>query len=191
MPAPSNFFSGRSVNLLYQNAATPTPLTAAQMSSWATVGPLLAPQYGGSGTSPFMTTALFGLESPVAFGQTAESVTFNQAGQTQGAAIPIQNFPVVQNLVCAANLADPTQLQMYSDGISNSVIRTFFWVVNIGPVGTPTSTWVYAFNATVTGPQWDFTITQEGRFVFTLVPFGAGQYGISYPLTQAQLAEAA
>lgn len=177
MAFPSAVFSGRSAQLWAQTGASPVPLTIAQLATWTgQVQNIVGQSAGGLGTDG----TLVQVQSLVPIGSSAETVQFGQTGFIQADSIPVQNNVVQLALISTFIPTDTATQTVIADGLSGTIDRTYVVTVATGPVAAPTGIWAYAFNARVTGVQYDYTVNQEGRLTFTLVPRG-NQYGISTP----------
>lgn len=162
---------GYVATLWMQTGATPTALTATQLSTWTSeVEDIVGTSAGGTGTG--------GMQVPVeaipAFGADDAFAAYSIAGQRTGAKITTQNQVTSMTITSAWNPADAAMLQIRADGYSGSIIRTYVVAVYDG-----TNTVAYAFNARVGGMQWDMSPSAEGKFTFTLHPTGGNEYGWS------------
>jgi hypothetical protein len=162
---------GYVATLWMQDDAVPTPLTDAQLSTWAAqVETIVGTSAGGTGTA--------GINVPVeaipSFGADDASAAFSVAGARTGAKITTQNQVTSLTITSAWNPADTAQLLIRDDGYSGTIIRTFVIAVYDG-----TDTVAYAFNARVGGLQWDMSPSAEGKFIFTIHPVGGNSYGWS------------
>lgn len=161
---------GYSATLWMQDDATPTPLTDAQLSTWANVAPIVGTAAGGTG--------LDGMAVPVeaipAFGADDAFAAYSVAGARTGAKITTQNQVTSLTITAAWNPADTAMLRIRDDGYNGTIIRTYVVAVYDG-----TNTVTYAFNARVGGLQWDMSPSAEGKFIFTLHPVGGNSYGWS------------
>jgi hypothetical protein len=162
---------GYVATLWMQDDVTPTPLTDAQLSTWADqVEDIIGTSAGGTGTA--------GIQVPVeaipAFGADDASATFGVAGARTGAKITTQNQVTSLTITSAWNPADPAMLQIRDDGYNGTTIRTFVIAVYDGA-----DTVAYAFNARVGGLQWDMSPSAEGKFTFVVHPVGGNSYGWS------------
>ncbi len=162
---------GYVATLWMQDDVTPTPLTDAQLSTWADqVEDIIGTSAGGTGTA--------GIQVPVeaipAFGADDASATFAVAGARTGAKITTQNQVTSLTITSAWNPADPAMLQIRDDGYNGTVIRTFVIAVYDGA-----DTVAYAFNARIGGLQWDMSPSAEGKFTFVVHPVGGNSYGWS------------
>jgi len=162
---------GYVATLWCQDDATPTPLTDAQLSTWASqVETIIGTSAGGTGTA--------GIQVPVeaipSFGADDASAAYSVAGARTGAKITTQNQVTSLTITAAWNPADTAQLLIRDDGYSGTIIRTYVIAVYDG-----TDTVAYAFNARVGGLQWDMSPSAEGKFIFTIHPVGGNSYGWS------------
>ena len=159
---------GYVASLWCQDDAAPTPLTDTQLSTWASIEPIIGTAVGGTGTA--------GIQVPVeaipAFGADDASAAYAVAGARTGAKITTQNQVTSLTVTAAWNPADPAQLLIRDDGYSGSIIRTYVIAVYDG-----TDTVTYAFNGRVGGLQWDMSPSAEGKFIFTIHPTGGNAYG--------------
>ncbi len=162
---------GYVATLWAQDDATPTPLTATQLSTWASqVETIIGTSAGGTGTNGFQVP----VEAIPAFGADDASATYSIAGARTGAKITTQNQVTSLNITAAWNPADPALLQIRDDGYNGTTIRTYVIAVYDG-----SNTVAYAFNARVGGLQWDMSPSAEGKFTFVLHPVGGNEYGWS------------
>lgn len=162
---------GYVATLWAQDDVTPTPLTATQLSTWASqVETIIGTSAGGTGTGGFQVP----VEAIPAFGADDASATYSIAGARTGAKITTQNQVTSLNITAAWNPADPALLQIRDDGYNGTTIRTYVIAVYDG-----SNTVAYAFNARVGGLQWDMSPSAEGKFTFVLHPVGGNEYGWS------------
>jgi hypothetical protein len=162
---------GYVATLWCQDDATPTPLTDAQLSTWAAqVETIIGTSAGGTGTA--------GIQVPVeaipTFGADDAFAAYSVAGARTGAKITTQNQVTSLTVTAAWNPADPAQLLIRDDGYNGTIIRTYVIAVYDG-----TDTVAYAFNARIGGLQWDMSPSAEGKFIFTIHPVGGNSYGWS------------
>jgi hypothetical protein len=162
---------GYVATLWMQDDVTPTPLTDAQLSTWADqVEDIVGTSAGGTGTT--------GMQVPVeaipAFGADDASAAYAVAGARTGAKITTQNQVTSLTITSAWNPADPAMLQIRADGYSGTTVRTYVIAVYDG-----TDTVAYAFNARIGGLQWDMSPSAEGKFTFVVHPVGGNSYGWS------------
>lgn len=162
---------GYVATLWAQDDVTPTPLTATQLSTWASqVETIIGTSAGGTGTGGFQVP----VEAIPAFGADDASATYSIAGARTGAKITTQNQVTSLNITAAWNPADPALLQIRDDGYNGTTIRTYVIAVYDG-----SNTVAYAFNARVGGLQWDMSPSAEGKYTFVLHPVGGNSYGWS------------
>lgn len=170
MAIPSKVLPGFSASLWMQSAATPTPLTTANLSVWAAqVTTIVGTTANGTGAA--------GIQVPVqaipAFGQDDAMANFSVAGSRQSDKIPTQSPGTSLTVTAAWNPADTALLQIRSDAYSGVVDRTFVIAAVDG-----TNTVAYAFNGRVAQFQIDAQPGAEAKCVFTIHP-RANQYGWS------------
>ena len=161
MALPNKVLPGFSATLFAQPTATPTPLTTAALSTYATVSALAIP----ANQLP--------VEAIPAFGQDDAVASFAIAGSRQSDKIPVQAAPTSMTITAAWNPADPMLLLMRGDAYSGIVDRTFIITATDG-----TNIVAYAFNGRV--GQWsiDSAPGAEAKATFTVHPRG-NQYGWS------------
>ncbi len=161
---------GYTATLWCQDDATPTPLTDAQLNSWASVSTIIGASAGGTGTA--------GIQVPVeaipAFGADDAFAAYSVAGARTGAKITTQNQVTSLTVTAAWNPADTAQLLIRDDGYNGTIVRTYVVAVYDG-----TDTVAYAFNGMVGGMSWDMSPSAEGKFNFTIHPTGGNSYGWS------------
>ncbi len=170
MSLPAKVLPGFSASLWMQSAATPTPLTTANLSVWAsqvqTIVGTAANGTGASGVSvPVEAVPAFGMDDAVA--------NYSVAGSRQSDKIPTQSAPTSLSVTAAWNPSDAALLQIRSDAYNGTVDRTFVVAAVEG-----TNTVAYAFNARVGNFQIDAQPGAEAKCVFTIHPRG-NQYGWS------------
>lgn len=170
MAIPNKVLPGFAASLWMQSAATPTPLSTANLSVWvAQVTTIVGTTANGTGAS--------GIQVPVqaipAFGQDDAMANFSVAGSRQSDKIPTQSAPTSLTITAAWNPADTALLQIRSDAYSGVVDRTFVIAAVDG-----TNTVAYAFNGRVAQFQIDAQPGAEAKCVFTIHP-RANQYGWS------------
>jgi len=161
---------GYVATLWTQSGATPTPLTATQLSTWAQVNDIIGTSSGGEGTSGIQVP----VEAVPAFGADDAFAAYSIAGQRTGAKITTQNQVTSLTVTAPWNPADPAQLLIRDDGYNGTTIRTYVVAVYDG-----TNTVAYAFNGRIGGMQWDMSPDAEGKFIFTIHPTGSNEYGWS------------
>lgn len=161
MALPNKVLPGFSATLYCQPTATPTPLTTANLSVYAS-------------TSAIAVSAnAIPVEAIPAFGQDDAVANFNVAGSRQSDKIPVQAAPTSMTITAAWNPADTNLLLMRGDAYSGTVDRTFVVSATDG-----TNIVNYAFNGRV--GQWtiDNAPGAEAKATFTIHPRG-NQYGWS------------
>jgi hypothetical protein len=162
---------GYVATLWCQDAATPVPLTDAQLATWTSqVETLVGTTAGGLGNNGIEVL----VEAVPSFGADDASAAYSVAGARTGAKITTQNQVTSLTITAAWNPADTAQLLIRNDGYSGTIIRTYVIAVYDG-----TDTVAYAFNARVGGLQWDMSPSAEGKFIFTIHPVGGSSYGWS------------
>lgn len=170
MSLPNKVLPGFSASLWMQSAASPTPLTTANLSVWtAQVQTIVGTAANGTGTAGMAVN----VESVPAFGQDDAVASFSVAGSRQSDKIPVQSAPTSLSITAAWNPTDAALLQIRSDAYSGTVDRTFVVAAVEG-----TNTVAYAFNGRVSQFQIDAQPGAEAKCVFTVHPRG-GQYGWS------------
>lgn len=161
MALPNKVLPGFSATLYAQDGATPTPLTTAELSTYATVSAL----------------AIVGNEIPVeaipAFGSDDAVASFGVAGSRQGDKIPVQNAPTSLAVTAAWNPANANLLELRADAYNGTIDRTFIVAATDG-----TNTVYYAFNGRVGNWQIDAQPGAEAKVHFSIHPRG-NQYGWS------------
>lgn len=170
MAIPSKVLPGFSTSLWMQSAATPTPLTTANLSVWtAQVAAIVGTAANGTGVNG----TLVPVEAIPAFGQDDAVANYSVAGSRQSDKIPVQAAPTSMTITAAWNPADAALLQIRSDAYSGTVDRTFVVAAVDG-----TNTIAYAFNGRVGQFQIDAQPGAEAKCMFTIHPRG-NQYGWS------------
>jgi hypothetical protein len=170
MAIPSKVLPGFSASLWMQSAATPTPLTTANLSVWtAQVAAIVGTTANGTGANGVLVP----VEAIPAFGQDDAVASFAVAGSRQSDKIPTQSAPTSMTITAAWNPADTALLQIRSDAYSGVVDRTFVVAAVDG-----TNTIAYAFNGRVSQFQIDPNPGAEAKCTFTIHPRG-NQYGWS------------
>jgi hypothetical protein len=170
MAIPNKVLPGFSASLWMQSAATPTPLTTANLSVWtAQVATIVGTSANGTGAAGVAVP----VEAIPAFGQDDAVANFSVAGSRQSDKIPTQSAPTSLSITAAWNPSDAALLQIRSDAYSGVVDRTFV----IAAVES-TNTIAYAFNGRVSQFQIDAQPGAEAKCVFTVHPRG-NQYGWS------------
>jgi hypothetical protein len=170
MALPNKVLPGFSAALWMQSAATPTPLTTANLSVWsAQVATIVGTTAGGTGAAGVAVP----VEAVPAFGQDDAVANFSVAGSRQSDKIPTQSAPTSMTITAAWNPSDTALLQIRSDAYNGTVDRTFVVSAYDG-----TNTVAYAFNGRVSQFQIDAQPGAEAKCVFTVHPRG-NQYGWS------------
>ena len=170
MALPARVLPGFSASLFMQSAATPTPLTTANLSVWTgQVATIVGTSAGGTGAAGVAVP----VEAIPAFGQDDAVANFSVAGSRQSDKIPVQAAPTSMTITAAWNPADPALLQIRSDAYSGVIDRTFVIAAVEG-----TNTVAYAFNGRVGQFQVDPAPGAEAKCMFTIHPRG-NQYGWS------------
>jgi len=170
MAIPAKVLPGFSASLFMQSAATPTPLTTANLSVWsAQVATIVGTSAGGTGAAgvalPVEAIPAFGMDDAVA--------SFSVAGSRQSDKIPVQAAPTSLTITAAWNPADTALLQIRADAYSGVVDRTF-----VVAAVESTNTIAYAFNGRVGQFQIDAAPGAEAKCMFTIHPRG-NQFGWS------------
>lgn len=161
MALPNKVLPGFSAALYAQPGATPTPLTTAQLSLVASVGPLA------------VIGNLIPVEAIPAFGMDDAVASFGVAGSRQSDKIPVQAAPTSMTITAAWNPADTNLLLMRADAYSGVIDRTFIVSATEGA-----NIVYYAFNGRVGQFQVDSAPGAEAKATFTIHPRG-NQYGWS------------
>lgn len=170
MAIPNKVLPGFSASLWMQSAATPTPLSTANLSVWtAQVAAIVGITANGTGANGVAVP----VEAIPAFGQDDAVANFSVAGARQSDKIPVQSAPTSLSITAAWNPSDAALLQIRADAYSGVVDRTFVIAAVEG-----TNTVAYAFNGRVSQFQIDSAPGAEAKCVFTVHPRG-GQYGWS------------
>lgn len=170
MAIPNKVLPGFSASLWMQSAATPTPLTTANLSVWtAQVAAIVGTAANGTG----LNGVLVPVEAIPAFGQDDAVANYSVAGSRQSDKIPTQAAPTSMTITAAWNPSDPALLQIRSDAYNGTVDRTFVVAAVDG-----TNTIAYAFNGRVGQFQIDAQPGAEAKCTFTVHPRG-NQYGWS------------
>ena len=170
MAIPNKVLPGFSASLWMQSAATPTPLTTANLSVWtAQVAAIVGTAANGTGANGVAVP----VEAIPAFGQDDAVANFAVAGARQSDKIPTQSAPTSLSITAAWNPSDSALLQIRSDAYNGTVDRTFVIAAVEG-----TNTVAYAFNGRVSQFQIDAQPGAEAKCIFTVHPRG-GQYGWS------------
>lgn len=161
MALPNKVLPGFSASLYAQSGATPTALTTANLSVYASV----------SGIT--VAANLLPVEAIPAFGQDDAMANYNVAGSRQSDKIPTQAAPTSMTITAAWNPSDTNLLQMRADAYNGTIDRTFVISATDG-----TNIVNYAFNGRVGQFTVDPNPTAEAKCTFTIHPRG-NQYGWS------------
>jgi len=161
MALPNKVLPGFSASLYAQSGATPTALTTANLSTYASV----------SGIA--IAGNLIPVEAIPAFGQDDAVASFGVAGSRQSDKIPTQAAPTSMTITAAWNPSDTNLLQMRTDAYNGTIDRTFVIGATDG-----TNIVYYAFNGRVGEFKVDPNPTAESKCMFTVHPRG-NQYGWS------------
>lgn len=168
MALPNKVLPGFSASLWMQSAASPTPLTTANLSVWTgQVAAIVGTSANGTGT----TGVNVPVEAVPAFGQDDAVASFAVAGSRQSDKIPVQSAPTSLSITAAWNPSDAALLQIRSDAYNGTVDRTFVIAAVEGA-----NTVAYAFNGRVSQFNIDSQPGAEAKCIFTIHPRG-GQYG--------------
>tara|TARA_R110000868_G_scaffold299022_1_gene559256 strand:+ start:1894 stop:2388 length:495 start_codon:yes stop_codon:yes gene_type:complete len=159
MALPNKVLAGYSATLYAQPSATPTPLTVANLSVYASVSALA------------ISGNVVPVEAIPAFGQDDAVASFGVAGSRQSDKIPAQSAPTSMTITAAWNPSDTVLLLLRGDAYSGLIDRTFVISATDG-----TGIVNYAFNGRVS--QWtvDSAPSAEAKVTFTIHPRG-NQYG--------------
>jgi hypothetical protein len=159
MALPNKILAGYSATLYAQPSATPTPLTVANLSVYASVSALA------------ISGNVVPVEAIPAFGQDDAVASFGVAGSRQSDKIPAQSAPTSMTITAAWNPSDTVLLLLRADAYSGLIDRTFVISATDG-----TGIVNYAFNGRVS--QWtvDSAPSAEAKVTFTIHPRG-NQYG--------------
>jgi hypothetical protein len=170
MAIPSKVLPGFSASMWMQSAATPTPLSTANLAVWtAQVAAIVGTSANGTGANGI----LLPVEAVPAFGQDDAVANFSVAGSRQSDKIPTQSAPTSLSITAAWNPSDTALLQIRSDAYNGTVDRTFAIAAVDG-----SNTIAYAFNGRVSQFQIDAQPGAEAKCIFTIHPRG-NQYGWS------------
>jgi len=161
MALPNKVLPGFSASLYCQSGATPTALTTANLSVYASVSPVV------------IVGNLLPVEAIPAFGQDDAVANFNVAGSRQSDKIPTQSAPTSMTITAAWNPNDANLLLIRGDAYSGVIDRTFVISASDG-----TNIVNYAFNGRVSQFTVDPNPTAEAKCTFTIHPRG-NQYGWS------------
>jgi hypothetical protein len=161
MALPNKILPGFSASLYMQPSSTPTALTVANLSVYASVSAIAV-----SGN-------LVPVEAIPAFGQDDAVASFMVAGSRQSDKIPTQSAPTSMTITAAWNPSDANLLLIRGDAYNGTIDRTFVISATDG-----TNIIDYAFNGRVSQFQIDAQPGAEAKCVFTIHPRG-NQYGWS------------
>jgi len=161
MALPNKVLPGFSASLYCQSGATPTALTTANLSVYASV----------SGIT--VSSNLLPVEAIPAFGQDDAMANYNVAGSRQSDKIPTQAAPTSMTITAAWNPSDANLLLMRGDAYNGTIDRTFVISATDG-----SNIVNYAFNGRVGQFTVDPNPTAEAKCTFTIHPRG-NQYGWS------------
>ena len=161
MALPNKVLPGFSATLYCQPTTTPTPLTNAELATYATVSALA------------IAGNVLPVENIPAFGSDDAVASFGVAGSRQGDTIPVQNAPTSLSITAAWNPADTQLLLVRGDAYNGTIDRTFIVAATDG-----TNTVYYAFNGRVGNFQIDSAVGAEAKCMFTIHPRG-NQFGWS------------
>lgn len=161
MALPNKVLPGFAATLYAQTGASPTPLTTANLSTYASVSAIA------------VSANAVNVEAIPAFGQDDAVASFSVAGSRQSDKIPAQSAPTSLSITAAWNPSDTVINQLRTDAYNGTVDRTFVIAATDG-----TNTVYYAFNGRVSQFDIDAQPGAEAKAVFTIHPRG-GQYGWS------------
>ena len=161
MALPNKVLPGFSATLYAQPGATPTVLSIAELSTYATVAAIVDP------------ANVLPVEAIPAFGQDDAMANYSVAGSRQSDKIPVQAAPTSMTITAAWNPADTQLLAMRADAYNGTIDRTFVIVASDG-----TDEVLYAFNGRVGQFSVDPAPGAEAKCTFTVHPRG-NQYGWS------------
>lgn len=161
MALPNKVLPGFSATLYAQPGASPTPLTIAELSTYADVSAIVDP------------ANVLPVEAIPAFGQDDAMANYSVAGSRQSDKIPVQAAPSSMTITAAWNPADSQLLAMRADAYNGTIDRTFVIVASDG-----TDDVLYAFNGRVGQFSVDPAPGAEAKCTFTVHPRG-NQYGWS------------
>ena len=161
MALPNKVLPGFSATLYAQPGATPTPLTTAELATYADVSDIA------------VEANVLPVEAIPAFGSDDAVASFSVAGSRQGDKIPAQNAPTSLSITAAWNPADTQLLLVRADSYNGTIDRTFVVAATDG-----TNTVYYAFNGRVGNFQIEANPGAEAKCNFTIHPRG-NQFGWS------------
>jgi len=161
MALPNKILAGFTATLYAQPSASPTPITPANLSVYASISPL----------------AVLGntvkVEAIPAFGQDDAVASFGVAGSRQSDKIPAQSAPTSMTITAAWNPSDTVLTLLRDDAYNGTVDRTYVISATDG-----TNIINYAFNGRVGQWTMDSAPSAEAKVTFTIHPRG-NQYGWS------------
>ncbi len=118
MSIPAKVLPGFSASLWMQAAATPTPLTTANLSVWAgQVTTIVGTVANGTGAAGVAVP----VEAIPAFGQDDAVASFGVAGSRQSDKIPVQAAPTSLTITAAWNPSDSALLQIRADACADAI----------------------------------------------------------------------
>lgn len=161
MALPNKVLPGFSASLYCQPTATPTALSTANLSVYASTSAIA------------VSSNLVPVEAIPAFGQDDAMANFNVAGSRQSDKIPTQAAPTSMTITAAWNPSDTNLLLIRGDAYNGTIDRTFVISATDG-----TNIVNYAFNGRVGQFTVDPNPTAEAKCTFTIHPRG-NQYGWS------------
>ena len=161
MALPNKVLPGFSATLYMQPTSSPTPLTTANLSVYASVSAIA------------ITGNVVPVEAIPAFGQDDAVASFAVAGSRQSDKIPTQSAPTSMTITAAWNPSDTNLLLIRGDAYNGTIDRTFVIGATDG-----TNTVYYAFNGRVSEFKIDSAPSAEAKCMFTIHPRG-NQYGWS------------
>ena len=159
MTLPNKVLAGFSATLYCQPTATPTPLSVANLSVYASVSAIA------------VSSNLVPVEAIPAFGQDDAVASFAVAGSRQSDKIPSQSAPTSMVITAAWNPSDAVLLLLRGDAYNGMIDRTFVISATDG-----TGIVNYAFNGRVSEWQIDSAPNAEAKVMFSIQPRG-NQYG--------------
>jgi len=122
MTIPAKVLPGFSASLYMQSAATPTPLTTANLSVWLSqVTTIVGTAANGTGAAGILVP----VEAVPPFGSDDSVANFSVAGSRQSDKIPVQAAPTSMSITAAWNPSDTALLQIRADAYNGTVDRTF------------------------------------------------------------------
>jgi hypothetical protein len=161
MALPNKILPGFSASLYMQPSSTPTALTTANLSVYASVSAIAVDEN------------LVPVEAIPAFGQDDAVANFMVAGSRQSDKIPTQSAPTSMTITAAWNPSDANLLLIRGDAYNGTIDRTFVIEATDG-----TNAVYYAFNGRVSEFKIDAQPGAESKCVFSVHPRG-NQYGWS------------